>query len=132
GQALSYMVGRLEIQRVRAAAAKALGDRFDTGAVHDVVLLTGLLPLNVLDESVRDWVAERAGQVQRGGPGGWTRGGGLRPRRDAVRPRRRLSRGGGRLASDAGRAVLTGDGGRVVRRRAHTLPRLARRARELR
>ncbi|WP_363326407.1 DUF885 family protein [Haloactinopolyspora sp.] len=56
----------MEIQRIRAEAAKALGDRFDTGAFHDVVLLNGLLPLNVLDEVVRDWVDEQVGQVQRG------------------------------------------------------------------
>ncbi len=56
GQALSYMVGRLEIQRIRAEAEQALGDQFDIREFHDVVLGNGLLPLNVLDEVVRDWV----------------------------------------------------------------------------
>ncbi|CAL9637063.1 hypothetical protein SUDANB95_06211 [Actinosynnema sp. ALI-1.44] len=56
GQALSYMVGRLEIQRIRAAAEEALGDRFDIRAFHDLVLGGGPLPLAVLDEVVRGWV----------------------------------------------------------------------------
>ncbi len=57
GQALSYMVGRLEIQRIRAEAERALGDRFDIRAFHDVVLGNGSLPLSVLDEVVSAWVA---------------------------------------------------------------------------
>ena len=57
GQALSYMVGRLEIQRLRAAAEQTLGDRFDIRAFHDVVLGNGSLPLAVLDEVVTSWVA---------------------------------------------------------------------------
>ncbi|WP_433268372.1 DUF885 domain-containing protein [Actinosynnema sp. CS-041913] len=56
-QALAYMVGRLEIQRVRAEAERALGGRFDIRAFHDVVLGGGPLPLAVLDDVVRDWVA---------------------------------------------------------------------------
>ncbi|WP_370948313.1 DUF885 family protein [Amycolatopsis sp. cg5] len=56
-QALSYMVGRLEIQRMRAEAEKALGDRFDIKAFHDVVLGSGVLPLPVLAKLVEDWVA---------------------------------------------------------------------------
>ncbi|WP_158887266.1 DUF885 domain-containing protein [Amycolatopsis anabasis] len=57
GQALSYMVGRLEIQRIRAAAEEALGERFDIRDFHDVVLGNGVLPLSVLDTVVADWVA---------------------------------------------------------------------------
>jgi uncharacterized protein (DUF885 family) len=57
GQALAYMVGRLEIQRIRAHAEKALGDRFDIRGFHDTVLGTGALPLGVLDEVVADWIA---------------------------------------------------------------------------
>lgn len=57
GQALSYMVGRLEIQRMRAEAEATLGDRFDIRAFHDVVLGNGPLPLAVLDEVVSRWSA---------------------------------------------------------------------------
>jgi uncharacterized protein (DUF885 family) len=56
GQALSYMVGRLEIERIRAVAAVKLGDRFDIRAFHDVVLGSGSLPLPVLAAVVSDWV----------------------------------------------------------------------------
>ncbi|RZQ63281.1 DUF885 domain-containing protein [Amycolatopsis suaedae] len=57
GQALAYMVGRLEIQRVRAAAERAMGDRFDLKAFHDLVLGSGALPLSVLDDVVTAWAA---------------------------------------------------------------------------
>jgi uncharacterized protein (DUF885 family) len=60
GQALAYMVGRLEIQRVRAEAERTLGDRFDIRAFHDVVLGGGPLPLAVLDEVVRAWAGATA------------------------------------------------------------------------
>ncbi|WP_298181521.1 DUF885 domain-containing protein [Saccharomonospora sp.] len=59
GQALSYMVGRLEIQRLRAEAESALGERFDIRAFHDLVLGGGALPMNVLEEVVRDWVSRQ-------------------------------------------------------------------------
>jgi uncharacterized protein (DUF885 family) len=55
GQALSYMVGRLEIQRMRRAAEQTLADRFDIRAFHDQVLGNGPLPLAVLDEVVTRW-----------------------------------------------------------------------------
>jgi uncharacterized protein (DUF885 family) len=57
GQALSYMVGRLELRRIRDGAAQALGTAFDLRAFHDVVLGGGPLPMAVLDEVVRAWVA---------------------------------------------------------------------------
>ncbi|HEY8472173.1 MAG TPA: DUF885 domain-containing protein [Natronosporangium sp.] len=59
GQALSYMTGRLEIQRLRAEAQAALGDRFDIRGFHDTVLGYGELPLTVLGELVRGWVERR-------------------------------------------------------------------------
>ncbi|KAA2263264.1 DUF885 domain-containing protein [Solihabitans fulvus] len=57
GQALAYMVGRLEIQRLRAEAEQALGERFDIRAFHDLVLAGGPLPLSTLAEVVTDWIA---------------------------------------------------------------------------
>jgi uncharacterized protein (DUF885 family) len=56
GQALAYMIGRLEIQRMRREAEDALGDRFAIKGFHDTVLGSGLMPLPVLDRVVRDWV----------------------------------------------------------------------------
>lgn len=55
GQALAYMVGRLEIQRIRGDAQRALGDRFNIGAFHDTVLDVGAVPLTTLETLVREW-----------------------------------------------------------------------------
>jgi uncharacterized protein (DUF885 family) len=60
GQALSYMLGRLEIQRIRANAEATLGERFEIKAFHDTVLGSGSLPLATLDRVVRDWLADLA------------------------------------------------------------------------
>lgn len=53
GQATSYMVGRLEIQRMRREAEQRLGEAFDVRAFHSAVLDSGTLPLDVLDRVVR-------------------------------------------------------------------------------
>lgn len=53
GQACSYMVGKLEWLRLRAKAKAALGDRFDIRKFHDAGLLSGAMPLTVL-EAVMD------------------------------------------------------------------------------
>jgi len=52
GQATSYMIGRLEIQRMRAEAEERQGSSFDIKAFHSAVLDSGSLPLGVLDEVV--------------------------------------------------------------------------------
>ena len=56
GQALSYMIGRLEIQRIRSGAEAALGEQFQIKAFHDTVLGSGNLPLPMLERIVRDWL----------------------------------------------------------------------------
>jgi uncharacterized protein (DUF885 family) len=53
GQATSYMIGRLEILRMRAEAQQRQGDAFDIRRFHTAVLDNGSLPLGVLDEVVR-------------------------------------------------------------------------------
>jgi uncharacterized protein (DUF885 family) len=60
GQALAYMIGRLEIQRIRAAAEEKLGERFEIKAFHDTVLGSGSMPLPTLDRHVNDWLAASA------------------------------------------------------------------------
>lgn len=60
GQATSYMLGNLEIRRLRAQAEGALGEEFDIRAFHDLVLEDGSIPLVMLREKVERWIAARA------------------------------------------------------------------------
>ena len=57
GQALSYMIGRLEIQKLRRDAETAMGERFDIKGFHDTVIGSGMLPLETLGRIVREWTA---------------------------------------------------------------------------
>jgi uncharacterized protein (DUF885 family) len=52
GQALAYMVGKLEIDRLRAAAIDREGPSFSLQDFHDRVLALGSLPLAVLDHEL--------------------------------------------------------------------------------
>lgn len=55
GQAVSYMIGRIEIQRMRSEAENSMGDRFDIRGFHDAVLGSGLVTLPTLDRIVNEW-----------------------------------------------------------------------------
>lgn len=61
GQALSYKVGALTISRLKDKAQKALGSRFDPRAFHAQALMTGALPLSVLEKKIDDWIAATKG-----------------------------------------------------------------------
>lgn len=52
GQALAYMTGRREIERLRTARAALEGDAFDIRRFHDDVLRHGKLPLRILADVV--------------------------------------------------------------------------------
>ncbi len=56
GQATSYMVGRLEIERLRAEAEARLGKGFDIRGFHDQVLENGAVPLSLLRSHLEAWV----------------------------------------------------------------------------
>ncbi len=56
GQALSYKLGALTIQRLRKKAETALGSRFDVRAFHDQILGSGALPLPILEGKIDRWI----------------------------------------------------------------------------
>jgi uncharacterized protein (DUF885 family) len=58
-QALSYKMGQRTILELRERAQRALGAKFDVRVFHDAVLDQGPLPLDVLEEKINAWIAER-------------------------------------------------------------------------
>jgi uncharacterized protein (DUF885 family) len=60
GQACSYKVGHTVWVRAREAAKAKLGERFDIRAFHDAGLLSGAMPLTVLERHLADWTAAQA------------------------------------------------------------------------
>jgi len=59
GQALAYKIGQLKFRELRDSAAAALGPRFDIRAYHDEALRNGALPLDLLEQDVREWIGKR-------------------------------------------------------------------------
>ena len=59
GQALAYMTGRLKIQELRDRAERELGPKFDIREFHAQVLMTGALPLSVLETKIERWIAAK-------------------------------------------------------------------------
>ena len=59
GQATAYMIGKLKIIQLRDYAKKELGDKFDIKGFHDEVLKDGPVPLNILENKIKSWVASQ-------------------------------------------------------------------------
>jgi uncharacterized protein (DUF885 family) len=58
-QATGYKIGMNKIIELRENAKKKLGDKFDLREFHDVVLTSGPVPLNILEEMVNTWVEKK-------------------------------------------------------------------------
>jgi uncharacterized protein (DUF885 family) len=60
GQALAYKVGMTKILELRDRAQNELGENFDIRRFHNVVLTSGALPLNILEELIDQYIEETA------------------------------------------------------------------------
>ncbi len=58
GQALSYMIGEIEIENLRRQAERELGPNFKLKEFHAAVLEHGALPITVLKSVIETWIAD--------------------------------------------------------------------------
>jgi uncharacterized protein (DUF885 family) len=58
-QAVAYKTGAMTIQRLKAKAKSELGAKFDEREFHAQVLMTGALPLAILEQKIDRWIASK-------------------------------------------------------------------------
>lgn len=62
GQALAYKMGELKILELRARAERELGAEFDIRDFHDAILMTGGVPLDMLEEEIGRFIVKAKNQ----------------------------------------------------------------------
>ena len=62
GQACAYKLGMLKMNELRNKAEDALGPDFDIREFHDEILLTGAMPLPVLERKINAWIRQKTGR----------------------------------------------------------------------
>ncbi len=66
GQATAYMIGMLEIRRLRTEAETRLGSRFDIREFHDRVLEDGAVTMPMLQDKIEDWIVQQSAHASGG------------------------------------------------------------------
>jgi uncharacterized protein (DUF885 family) len=59
-QACSYKIGQMKITELRERAKELLANKFNLREFHRHILMQGAIPLNLLEESVNDWIKRQA------------------------------------------------------------------------
>ncbi|UXP33065.1 DUF885 domain-containing protein [Reichenbachiella agarivorans] len=59
-QATAYKIGMMKILELREMAKEKLGEKFDLREYHDVVITNGMIPLDLLEELVNDWIVSKS------------------------------------------------------------------------
>lgn len=59
GQATSYKIGAMEIERLRRKSERELGRKFSLAEFHQVILGQGALPLDLLEQQVDQWLEQK-------------------------------------------------------------------------
>jgi prolyl oligopeptidase len=59
GQALAYKIGEICISGLRREAQQKLGNKFDLRAFHDALLADGAMPIDMLENRMREWIARQ-------------------------------------------------------------------------
>lgn len=62
GQSLAYKIGELKMKELRALATNALGDKFSIREFHDEILCHGSMPLSLLENHIKNWIAGKHNQ----------------------------------------------------------------------
>lgn len=59
GQATAYTIGKIKIMQLRDQAQQALGDKFDIRDFHEIILQSGPVTLDIMDDRVKQWLKSK-------------------------------------------------------------------------